>query len=192
MTFKTLSAALMASTLAITGASGAFAQSSTGMDKMSDTAKGVTEKVGGAADGAMNTMDKTTGSMSDTMKGQDMAASGSASASTDLSYGDIISNIRNGKDDPANWSDELASLDDNATVNVVPLSELKGQGGSNAQALDRAVADNSADIDAARDEIDANQTLKVALEDKDYTADDVVALQVDGSSDVTLVVDDQG
>lgn len=192
MTFKTLSAALMASTLAVAGASGAFAQSSTGMDNMSDTANGITNKAGDAANGAMNTMDDTMDNATDTMKGQDMAASGSASASGNMSYGDIISNIRNGSDDPSMWSQQLASLDQDATVNVVPLSELKGQAGQNAQALDQAVADSSADMSAVKDEIDANQTLKVALEDKDYTADDVVALQVDGSSDVTLVVDDKG
>lgn len=171
MTFKTLSATIMTATLAAGAAPGAFAQS------QGSTAGSVPQLQGG-----METQVQDSQS-------QPMTTGNQAAADN---YGALIAGLEDGTNTPATWPDQIARIGSSAKVDIIPLSRLKAQEGASTKALEQAVADDAGQMTKARGAIESNKTLKVALEDKDYTANDVVALQVDGSSDVTLVVDDQG
>ncbi|GHF72850.1 hypothetical protein [Seohaeicola zhoushanensis] len=116
------------------------------------------------------------------------AAQGSAAVMT---HGNLISELKTGKADSANWASEIAGLESSAQVEIVKLSELKGEAAENSAALDTALTETQADAGAARTAIEANAELKGALEAESFTAEDVVMVQVDGANQVTLVVDDR-
>lgn len=117
------------------------------------------------------------------------ATMGTAPDST-MNFGQIVSDLNNGTIDASTWATDLALIDDSATVQIVTLSELKGSAAENAEGLDNALAGLQPDIDAARAEIEANTELMAALEAQAFGADDVVAVDVEGTSDVVLIVDD--
>lgn len=108
-----------------------------------------------------------------------------------MTHGSLISELKSGKVDSANWASEISGLEDNAQVEIVKLSELKGEAAENSAALDTALTDTATDAGAARPAIEANADLTGALEAESYTAQDVVMVQVEGANQVTLVVDDR-
>lgn len=165
MTLKTITATILAATLS----TAAFAQSS-----------------GGASVGVG--VDAGNGNA-----GASVGATAGANASTDMAnqpanFGQIISGLNT--EVAADWSTELQGLGEDPQVHIVKLSELKGNAAENASALDNALMKAEADIDAARSAIGGNAKLTAALTAESFTPDDVVAVQVEGDSDVTLIVDD--
>lgn len=128
-----------------------------------------------------------TASYAETMK-SDTAAQGSAAMAT---HGSLISELKNSKSDSANWATEISGLGSAPTVDIVKLSELKGEGAENSAALDTALTDTQADAESARVAIEANPELSGALQAESFTPEDVVMVQVAGTNKVTLVVDDR-
>jgi hypothetical protein len=126
--------------------------------------------------------------------GNDVAANANASAGAKsdmkMNVGQIVSSFRNGSEVSTEWAAELQGLSPDAEVNIVKLSELKGSAAENSAALDQVIADAQADLTTALPTIEANAELKAALEAQSFAADDVVAVMVDGDSQVTLIVDD--
>lgn len=119
-------------------------------------------------------------------------ATAGAGASTDMAakpnFGQVISGLNSSAS--AEWSTQLQGLGDEPEVQIITLSELKGEAGENSAALDEALARAETDVDSARTEIGGNAALSAALTAESYTPDDVVGVQVDGDSKVTLIVDD--
>ena len=123
-------------------------------------------------------------------------ANAAASADTSMSdgdfttYGQVISSL-NTDMSATEGSDPFADVTSDATVNFVLLSELNGEGADNAQSLDQALADKSAELEQVREKISNNETLSSALDEHGYTADQVVAWNVGTDGTVTLVIDDR-
>lgn len=107
-------------------------------------------------------------------------------AGTDMmNYGEIISSLRTSAD----ATTDIAAVSDTTTVKIILLSELRGNAAENAAALDTALADQEAELDALRSAIDANATLKAKLEAEGHAAEDVVAVSTDADGEVTLIVE---
>jgi hypothetical protein len=123
-------------------------------------------------------------------QGAGSTAAAGASADAKMNVGQIVSDLQNGTAMSSEWATQVGALPTGAEVKIVTLTELKGQGAENDAALDKALSDVSTDVVAARTAIEANTEVKAALEAQDFTAEDVVAITVDGEQNVTLIVDD--
>lgn len=148
------------------------ADSSVGTD--TTTAPGASSSVGTGATG-------TTG-----------MATGSASADVDMERSMLITSLTLETGDK-DWNEEFSNLSDDVEVKIVTMSELKeadtastGTGG-----LDQAISNLEDGRSDLRSAIESHDTLKSALEDEDYSADDVVAavIQPGIDNEVTLIVD---
>jgi len=117
--------------------------------------------------------------------------SSAASSSTGMmSDTDFMANVQSGSEDMSAWATELAGLDPQADVQIIPLSELEGQGVDTA-GLDRSLQEGDQDIASARSAIEGHEALTEALEQEAYSAEDVVGVQVEGDNSVKLYVDDR-
>jgi hypothetical protein len=89
------------------------------------------------------------------------------------------------------WEETFSDLSDDADVTIVTLSELADADDPSAPMLDQAMINLDNDRDSLRSAIETNDTLRTALEDEDFSSDDVVAALMDqtGDGSVTLVVD---
>jgi hypothetical protein len=89
------------------------------------------------------------------------------------------------------WEETFSDLSDDADVTIVTLSELADADDPSAPMLDQAMINLDNDRDNLRSAIETNDTLQTALEDEDFSSDDVVAALMDqtGDGSVTLVVD---
>jgi hypothetical protein len=96
-----------------------------------------------------------------------------------------VSSIQTGANADVNFDD----LGEDATIDVMALSEIQGNASGNAQALDNAMASMEGDWSA---DIEANEKLSAALEESGYEAENVIGIyaKADGSYDV--LVDDRG
>ena len=114
--------------------------------------------------------------------GDDLEAPGK---SGDWNYGRIVSSIQTGANADVNFDD----IGEDATIDVMALSEIQGNASGNAQALDNAMASMEGDWSA---DIEANEELSAALEESGYEAENVIGIyaKADGSYDV--LVDDRG
>lgn len=119
-------------------------------------------------------------------------ATGSASADVDMERSMLITSLTLETGDK-DWNEEFSNLSDDVEVKIVTMSEMKeadtastGTGGLN-QAISN-LEDGRSDLRSA---IESHDTLKSALEDEDYSADDVVAavIQPGMDNEVTLIVD---
>ena len=110
MTIKFVTAAALAATMS----TAAFA---------SGASVGADANVGGAGADAAVSAEANTG----------MGASSSENASG-LSQGNLMAELKNGQANSASWSSQIAALGDDATVNIVSLSELKGESAENSAA----------------------------------------------------------
>ena len=165
MKLKTLTVAALAATLS----TAAFAQS----------ASSVTE--GGAT---------SVGESITANAGANANANANANASG-MSHGNLISELKNGSANSAEWSSQIAGLGEDATVNVVPLSELKGEAAENSAALEDEMGKVRSDAEMAQGAIEDNDHVRQALESRNYSSSDVVAVNVSGSNEVTLIVNDR-
>ena len=118
-----------------------------------------------------------------------VAESAKPSQAGGMTHGAMIKDFN--KTESANWASSISGLTGTPDIEIVKLSELKGEGAENSAALDKALTDTASDAGAARAAIEANAELKGALEAESFTSQDVVAVQVEGSNQVTLVVDDR-
>ncbi|WP_157960159.1 hypothetical protein [Albibacillus kandeliae] len=166
MTIKFVTAAALAATMS----TAAFA---------SGASVGADANAGGAGADAAVSAEANTG----------MGASSSENASG-LSQGNLMAELKNGQANSASWSSQIAALGDDATVNIVSLSELKGESAENSAALESEMSRVQSDAEMARTAIEENAHVAQALEDENYSADDVVLVSVQGANEVTLIVDD--
>jgi hypothetical protein len=123
----------------------------------------------------------------------DLNASANAATSADgeVNYGSIISDLRTSSTTAA----DIEALGADAQITVVTLSELRGNAGENASALDQAVTAQGsvmADLSAA---IEGDSELRGQIEtalsaEGDYTMDDVVSISTSADGQLILVVDD--
>jgi hypothetical protein len=114
------------------------------------------------------------------------SANASGGAQGNLNYGSIISDLRTSS---ATTADVQAFVEGDTEVNIVTLSELRGNAAENASALDQAVNAQTAALADLRVAIAANAVIMAELDAAGYTADQVVAVTTSAEGDVTLVVD---
>jgi hypothetical protein len=114
-----------------------------------------------------STADTTTGAMSDT---------------------DFLAGIQSGTEDMSQWATELAGLDPEAEVQIIPLSELEGM---DMAAFDQTMQQGEQELASARSAIEGHEALTEALEAEEYSAEDVLGVQVEGAESVKLYVDDR-
>lgn len=123
----------------------------------------------------------------------DVAAGASAGAAAGVgadqahapNYGRVIASLRAAGDVSA----EIEALDESTSVQIILLSELRGNAAENAQALDQALAQQEDQVKDLRGAIEANATLSATLEAEGYSADDVVAVTAGADGEVMLIVE---
>ena len=103
----------------------------------------------------------------------------------------MISGLKNGSAAPADWAAKIGTVKADANVEIVALSQLRGEAGANAEALDEILMESQEALARGRDAIEANGALFSALSSQNFRADDVVAVYVSSDSQVVLVVDDR-
>lgn len=128
----------------------------------------------------------------DTMPG-DGTTPASDMGNDDMDYLIIIAELSMPSPEDIDWAEEFSDLSDDAEVEIVTLSELADADDPSAPMLDQAMANLDNDQDNLREAIADSDALNSALEDEDYTAEQVVAalMDRDGEGSVTLVVDDE-
>lgn len=179
---------LLATTALIAGASSAaLAQADVNVDAGADGAVGVEAgdngvgvDVGAGAEGNAGA-----GLNGNANANADANAAGNASAG--VNYGQIISDLRTGGVTVA----DIEGLEAGADVQIVTLSEIRGNAAENASALDEAVSSLEASIGELRTVLEANAEISAELEAEGYTADDVVAVTTSADGSVTIIVDDE-
>lgn len=113
-------------------------------------------------------------------------ADANAAGAGDVNYGQIISSLQTSNVAAA----DIEAIDADAQIDIITLSEIKGNAAENASALDEAVSaqsDSLADLTAA---FEANTDVSAALEAEGYTTDQIVAVTSSGEGSLIIVVDD--
>ncbi|MEC7760283.1 MAG: hypothetical protein VX874_00035 [Pseudomonadota bacterium] len=136
----------------------------------------------GEAPGNSGVAGEVTGNGELVAQGGDMEAPGQ---SGDWNYGRIVSSIQTGANADVNF-DEIG---DDATFDVMVLSEIQGNASGNAQALDNAMASMEGDWSA---DIEANEQLSAALEESGYEAENVIGIYANADGSYEVLVDDRG
>jgi hypothetical protein len=119
------------------------------------------------------------------------AASGSAAANGSLNYGSIISDLNTSTTTAA----DIEGLGSDVQIDVVTLSELRGNAGENANALDQAVTAQGSGMADLRIAIESNSGLRGEIDaalnaEGDFTLEDVVSISTSAEGHLILVVDD--
>jgi len=119
------------------------------------------------------------------------SANASGSAEGQLNYGSIISDLRSSSVTTA----DIEAIDDDAQINIVTLSELRGNAAENANALDEAVSAQGTTLAELQAAIEGNTDLSTTIEaalqaEGDFDMEDVVAITSSANGELTLVVDD--
>ncbi len=168
---KTLLAALLATSVS----TGAIAQSTNANENASGNA-GVSAgaNAGGASVGA------------DVSAAAQANGNGNSEAGKQ-NYGQLIASLRTSGTAGA---ETITNLNADADITITLMSELNGEAAENAAALEQALNDQEENISDIRSEIEANAELVAALEAEGFTAEQVVAVQAEGSDEIMLVVND--
>lgn len=112
----------------------------------------------------------------------EMDASTTASTDAKANFGTVMSSIKAGKTNVS----AISALTTVSNVNVIRVGDLAK--GNNMQALDKAIADNQADISGLQTMIGANTALKAKLDAESIQASSVVAADVEADGSVTVYV----
>lgn len=107
-------------------------------------------------------------------------------AAGNVNYGQIISSLRTS----TIAASDIEALGADAQIEVITLSEVRGDAAENASALDEAVSAQSASLADLTAAIEANAEVAAALEAAGFTADQIVAVSSSGEGQLTIVVDD--
>lgn len=172
---KTVSVLAIAGLFAASVSSAALAQANVGIGvnagaNAGDTGMGIGADVaaGAAAGAAANA-----------------AAGVGSNQAQGMNYGQVIASLRAAGDVSA----EIEALDEDASLRVILLSELRGEAAGNAQALGEALSHQKERVADFRNAIEANATLSATLEAEGYSADDVVAVTTAADGEVVLIVE---
>lgn len=177
---------LLATTALIAGAStAALAQADVNVDAGADGAVGVEAGDNGVGVDVGAGAEGNAGAGLNGNANANANAAGNASAG--VNYGQIISDLRTGGVTVA----DIEGLEAGADVQIVTLSEIRGNAAENASALDEAVSSLEASIGELRTALEANAEISAELEAEGYTADDVVAVTTSADGSVTIIVDDE-
>ena len=119
-----------------------------------------------------------------TTTGAQAQTDSSTTASTDAkaNFGTVMSSIKAGKTNVS----AISSLTTVNKVNVIRVGELAK--GNNMQALDKAIADNQADITGLQTAINSNTALKAKLDAESVQASGIVAANIEADGSVTVYV----
>jgi hypothetical protein len=127
-----------------------------------------------------------TSSGTDTTTGAGTTTTGTSTGA--MSDTDFLAGIQSGTEDMSQWAVELAGLDPEAEVEIIPLSELEGM---DMAGFDQSLQQGDQDLASARSAIEGHEALTEALEAEEFSAQDVLGVQVEGSESVKLYVDDR-
>lgn len=143
----------------------------------------------GTGTGTTTTPGAGTGTGTGTTTGTDLTT-GADTADVDMEHSLLITSLTMESGDK-NWEEEFSNLSDDAEVKIVQLSELKDSDSPSADDLDQAISDMEEGRSDLRAAIEDSDMMVSALEDEDYSADDVVAavIQPGADNEVTLIVD---
>jgi hypothetical protein len=162
-----------------TGNGAASVGASLGADASADAAGSMSNGNGSADMGADADMD--TDMAADT--GDTMEDGTDAMKQT---YGAVVSSLQTG----TNAEADIGSIDAESEISTMTVSELQGNAGENAQALDNALAD--AELTDFHAMIDGNAELKAALEAEGFEAEDVIGVYSTADNSFEVLVDDRG
>lgn len=162
-----------------TGNGAASVGASLGADASADAAGFMSNGNGSADMGADSDMD--TDMAADT--GDTMEDGTDAMKQT---YGAVVSSLQTG----TNAEADIGSIDAESEISTMTVSELQGNAGENAQALDNALAD--AELTDFHAMIDGNAELKAALEAEGFEAEDVIGVYSTADNSFEVLVDDRG
>lgn len=162
-----------------TGNGAASVGASLGADASADAAGNMSNGNGSADMGADADMD--TDMAADT--GDTMEDGTDAMKQT---YGAVVSSLQTG----TNAEADIGSIDAESEISTMTVSELQGNAGENAQALDNALAD--AELTDFHAMIDGNAELKAALEAEGFEAEDVIGVYSTADNSFEVLVDDRG
>jgi hypothetical protein len=104
----------------------------------------------------------------------------------DVNYGSIASSLNTSSVAAA----DIEALGADAQIEVITLSEIRGNAAENASAIEQAVAAQAAGLEDLRVAIRANADVQAALDAEGVTADQIVAVTSSGEGNLTIVVDD--
>jgi hypothetical protein len=175
--------------VAVDANGGASVNAGAGVGTDTSAGAGTSVNAGTSVDAGTNSKANASGN-TDTSAGASGSTDTSANASGAVSsqtYGSVISalNASGGS------SSDLATITDNTTINIILLSSLKGEANANASALDKVLADKSADLTSLRGKIDANAALKAKLQSSGHSSADVVAITTKADGSLDVYVDDR-
>ncbi|WMT92637.1 hypothetical protein [Pelagibacterium sp. H642] len=158
----------------------------TGVDAGADT--GVDAGVGADVDAnaGNNGVGLGVGGDANANANADANADANAAAAGDVNYGQIISSLQTSNVAAA----DIEAIGADAQIDIITLSEIKGNAAENASALDEAVSAQSASLADLTAAIEANADVSAALEAEGYTTDQIVAVTSSGEGSLTIVVDD--
>ena len=105
-----------------------------------------------------------------------------ASTGAKANFGTVMSSIKAGKTNVG----AIGALTAVNQVNVIRVGDLAQ--GNNRQALDKAVADNQADITSLQTAVSGNTALKMMLDAESVQASSVIAANVEADGSVTVYV----
>lgn len=100
----------------------------------------------------------------------------------DQTLGHVIASLKTG------FNADVSAVEEGTEVEIIAVSELKGEGGMNAEALDNALeaeADAVADLQA---DLEANTVILDELEAEGYEVADVVAVDTAADGHIVLYV----
>lgn len=145
----------------------------------------------GASGGAST--DSTTGTTTGTSATTDTTADTTGMAD-DAEHRQLITNLSMAASGEQDWAADFEVLSDDSEVKIVTLSDLKSADDAQSPLLDQAISDLEDSKDDLHAAIGSHESLTSALEEKDYSADDVVAayVQPGDGQEVTLIVDAEG
>lgn len=175
-------------TILVLSATG-FAAAQTGVNAGGGASVGVGTGGGMSVDagaGTSTSVDAGTNAGANAGGGADMSAKTSGGASSQT-YGSVVSALNSS----GGASADLSAVTDSTTINIIPLSSLKGEAAANAEALDKALSEKSSDLTTLRTKIDANAALKAKLEADGHASDDVVAVTSEADGSLNVYIDDR-
>lgn len=163
-----------------TGAGASISTGDSGVSAGADVGADVASNNGnGKAKGAMN------GNAANAQADTDMAANSDASG--ELNYGRVISSLQTG----TNADADIAGITADSQIETMTVSEIQGEAGENAMALDNALADAEGGLTSMHDMIAANEDFSAMLETQGYAAEDVIAVYETADGYFEVLVDDR-
>jgi len=136
-------------------------------------------------------MDSTAGMDSTT----EMDSGSEMSASNDMepgnsdkwTYGKVLSSMKSGE----NTEVDLSTVEADAEIDTIKLSEVSGNADENAQSLDTALAQNESEMDEFQNSIADNDQINAAVEADGFSSDNVLGVYKTANGTIEVLIDDR-